>query len=353
MSAPLPAERRNGPSAHFEEALAYYRLRVLERIWELVPRNRYRRTLYEPMLDYPLREGKALRPSLTLAIAQACGGRFEEALDSAVALEMFHNAFLTHDDVQDDSIIRRGSPTLHVKYGVAVAINVGDAMNMLAMRTLLGNVETIGLERAYTVIREVERMARESAEGQSMELDWVRRNPSDTSVRDYLRLSYKKTCWYTCIAPLRIGALIAGVHPDALAGFVALGYRIGSAFQIQDDVLNLTGDESLYGKEIAGDIAEGKRTIMVADVIRKANARDREILLSIYGKPRRKKRVGDISFVYDRMQHYGSIDFARSVAHRLAVSANALFESKFEWIAPSPHRDFINELIRYMIERRL
>src|SRR4051794_1872724 len=91
-------ERPERSTDHFFELLDHYRQLVLARICELVPQNRYRRTLYEPMLEYPLRQGKGFRPALHLAVCQACGGRVEEALDTAVALEMFHNAFLIHDD---------------------------------------------------------------------------------------------------------------------------------------------------------------------------------------------------------------------------------------------------------------
>jgi len=338
---------------HFFETLAHYRELVLERIRDLVPDNRYRRTLYGPMLEYPLREGKGFRPALCLAMCQACGGRVEEALDTAAALEMFHNAFLIHDDIEDASESRRGLPTLHQTYGVAIATNVGDGLNMLAMRTLLGNVERLGLERALTVIREVERMARESTEGQSIELDWVRRNPPDIRVRDYLLMSWKKTCWYTCIAPLRTGALIAGLHPGRLERFTAFGFKTGAAFQIQDDVLNLTAEESLYGKEIGGDIAEGKRTLMVVHLIGAAEGRDRARILEIFGKSRAEKSAEEVGFVLDAMHRYGSIDFARQVARRLAFGARRVFESRLAWLAPSPHRRFIEEMIDYMIERRL
>lgn len=338
---------------HFFELLHYYRQLVLERMCELVPQNRYRSILYGPMLEYPLREGKGFRPALCLAVCQACGGKLEEALDTAVALEMFHNAFLLHDDVEDFSESRRGQPTLHQKYGVAIAINVGDALNMLAMRTLLGNTRNLGLERALTLILEVERMARESAEGQSIELDWVRFSRADASVRDYLRMSQKKTCWYTCITPMRTGALIANVRNENLAAFIPFGLKIGSAFQIQDDILNLTADQSLYGKEIFGDLAEGKRTVMVAHLMSEAERGDAERIIDIYGRRRELKSVEDVAFVFQCMQRYGSIEFARDLAGRLTLSAARTFDRRFGWIARSPYRQFLEEMINYMIDRKL
>jgi geranylgeranyl diphosphate synthase type II len=305
------------------------------------------------MLEYPLREAKGFRPALCLAVCQACGGNVEEALDTAVALEMFHNAFLLHDDVEDYSESRRGQPTLHQKYGVAIAINVGDALNMLAMRTLLGNTRNLGLERALSLIFEVDRMARESAEGQSIELDWVRFNRADTSVRDYLRMGQKKTCWYTCIIPMRTGALIANVRHERLAAFVPFGLKIGAAFQIQDDILNLTAEHSLYGKEIYGDIAEGKRTVMVAHLMREADRADAARIIDIYGRRREFKNPEDVTFVFHCMQRYGSIEFARDLAGRLTLSAARTFDRRFGWMPQSPYRRFLEEMIDYMIERKL
>src|ERR1700722_11119925 len=138
------------------ELLAHYRDQMMPRIRQLIPNNRYRYTLCQQMLESRLREGKGFRPALCLATCQACGGRAEEALDTAAALEMFHNAFLIHDDIEDGSQNRRGDPTLHTKYGIAIATNVGDGLNMLAMRTLLRNPRTLGLERALTLMFEVE-----------------------------------------------------------------------------------------------------------------------------------------------------------------------------------------------------
>lgn len=305
------------------------------------------------MLEYPLREGKGFRPALCLSMCQACGGRMGDALDTAAALEMFHNAFLIHDDIEDESVSRRGSPALHTKYGIPIATNVGDGLNMLAMRTLLGNVELLGLERSLSVILEVDRMARESTEGQSIELDWVRHNTPDVSTRDYLLMARKKTCWYTCIAPLRMGALIAGVQPAELSIFNSFGFKIGTAFQIQDDILNLTAEESLYGKEILGDIAEGKRTLMANHVMRHATPTDRARICAIYGLSRAEKTADDVAYVFEMMQSTGSLDYARNIAKQLTLRAKRIFDAKMRWIAPSPHRGFLEQMIQYMIDRKL
>ena len=151
---------------------------------------------------------------------------------------------------------------------------MGDATNILSVGVLLENVSTVGVRKALLVLREFERMARESVEGQAIELDWIAAGTFDLEDRDYVRMVYKKTCWYTVIAPLRIG-VICGSPPgegrptdDELLDLVALGFHAGVAFQITDDVLNLVADEGAYGKESAGDLWEGKRTVMLLHFLR-------------------------------------------------------------------------------------
>ena len=162
---------RADPSTHFFfDRLAEYREIVLTRMTELVPsRGRYRQSLYEPMLDYPLREGKGFRPALLLSMCQACGGSLVDALDTAVALEMFHNAFLVHATAR--TIYTRAARRPFTPHGLAIATNVGDALNMLALNTLLGNTGLIGLERSLTVIEDVGGWPGNDG-GQSIELDW-------------------------------------------------------------------------------------------------------------------------------------------------------------------------------------
>src|SRR5437868_956075 len=174
----------------------------LERLFAVRRQSGYG-PLYDLLADYPFREGKGLRPAILFAACRAAGGQTEQALLSATALELFHNAFLVHDDVEDGSHFRRGKVTLFEAHGVPVAVNVGDATNVLAMEVLLNNTASIGVRKALQILREIERMARESVEGQAIELGWIAADQFDLEDRDYVRMAYKKTCWYTVIAPLR------------------------------------------------------------------------------------------------------------------------------------------------------
>src|SRR5262245_30424369 len=151
------------------------------------------RHLYSIVADYPRRGGRMLRPSLCIATARAFGASLEDAVRSAVALELLHNAFLVHDDIEDESDERRGRPTLNALHGVAVAVNVGDALTLLGLRALMDNRNLLGPWLTLRVIEEAERMARESVEGQAVELGWRRDNALDLADGDYLYMVLKKT----------------------------------------------------------------------------------------------------------------------------------------------------------------
>jgi geranylgeranyl diphosphate synthase type II len=207
--------------------------------------------------------------------------------------EFFHNAFLVHDDVEDESLHRRGAPTMHQDGGVAIAVNVGDALNVLAMTPLLRNLEVVGLEKTLRIFREIEQMARESVEGQAMELEWVRANTWELRDAHYFRMTSKKTCWYTTIAPCRLGALVGGPLEVDLEPWIHFGYQLGVAFQIQDDLLNLVGEEERYGKETAGDIWEGKRTLMLIQLLQRARGGSGSACCASWGRraPARHSRM--------------------------------------------------------------
>jgi len=313
--------------------------------------------LYDLLADYPFREGKGLRPAICFAACRAAGGRTEQALLSATALELFHNAFLVHDDIEDASEFRRGRVTMARQQGVPIAINVGDATNVLAIEPLLGNTERIGVRKALLVFREVERMARESAEGQAIELSWIANESFDLADRDYVRMAYKKTCWYTVIAPLRIGA-ICGSAPGPLAPLdedllvlVKLGFYAGIAFQIHDDLLNLMADETLYGKEIGGDLREGKRTVMLLHFIRTAPAAERERALTILRQPRARKSSEDVTWLRESMERNGSIAYGRKVAIEYTRRALEVDAGGIPLFGQNEDRRFLREMLNYVIDR--
>jgi geranylgeranyl diphosphate synthase, type II len=342
----------SGPTAPSLEAdLAGYAAVTHEAMRAYLPETEPRQHLWDLVRDYPGRGGKAIRPALCLATAVAFGGELEEALPSAVALELLHNAFLVHDDIQDASLRRRGLPTLHAQYGVPLALNAGDALAMLAGEALRDNRRVLGSRLAARIGEEFDLMARRTLEGQARELGWRRDVAVNLEPDDYLDLIMHKTCWYTTIHPLRVGALIGTLgraDPDPLVPF---GFYLGAAFQIRDDLLNLVGDEAKYGKESCGDLYEGKRTLMVIHLLREARGADGETVGRFLAMERQQRSPGDVATILELMHRYGSIDFAREFGVGIASAAGDAFDAAFADLPDSPERRFVHEIIAWMLER--
>lgn len=301
--------------------------------------------MYDLVSIYPSRLGKGLRSALCLATCGALGGSARQALNSAVAVELFHNAFLIHDDVQDASTRRRGGPTLHQEYGTGVGVNVGNATNLLALRRLMENRRILGPQVSWRVMEETEQMMRHSLEGQAIELGWIRDNACDLTQKDYLQMCLKKTSWYSFIYPMRVGALIAGfakLDPDRFCRF---GWYFGAAFQIQDDILNLTGSYKKYGKEIRGDLWEGKRTLMLIHLLNACRLKERHELKRFLSRTRDQRTNAEIAHVYSPIIDYGSIDFAQRAARQLAGAAIIEALTAFRGVPDSDYKRFILEMI--------
>jgi geranylgeranyl diphosphate synthase type II len=337
-------------SADPSARLGAYSRRVNEFLLAALPEREPRRHLYDLIRNFVARPGKGLRPALCMATCEAFGGELEHTLPTAAALELLHNALLVHDDVEDESDYRRNIPTLHTTHGVPLAVNTGDAMNALTLTLLMRNQELVGSGMAWQIILEFQHLLLESLEGQAMELGWIRDNACDVSEDDYLRMILKKTCWYSFIHPCRLGALLAGASD--LERFDRFGYLTGAAFQIQDDILNLCGESRSYGKEIGGDLWEGKRTLMLTHAAGNASASERARLSSILQKPRKRRLAREVAWMQELLTRTGSIEHARRAAAELCEAATREFESAYAAAPESRAKDFLRWIVSYMIERR-
>jgi geranylgeranyl diphosphate synthase type II len=343
------AAKTRGSEDFFERTLRRYRDLTTRALLDLIPQAGPPH-LYDLVSEYPRRLGKGLRGAICLATCQALGGSEQQALNSAVAMELFHNAFLIHDDVQDGSLERRGAATLHREHGIGIAVNVGNATNLLALRRLLENRSILGAERSELVVDETERMMHHSLEGQAIELGWIRDNVCELGPRDYLRMCLKKTSWYSFIYPLRVGAIVAeGAQPSGRFG--RLGWYLGAAFQIQDDILNLVGEFSNYRKEIGGDLREGKRTLMLIRVLNRCTAAERRSLERCLAKPCDRRTDTEARWINGLMLRYGAIDFARRTARQLAGAALVEALTAFRHAPDSEAKRFILEMVLYTVRR--
>ena len=274
---------------------------------------------YALLRDYPARGGKRLRGRFVLAATEAHGGDPARALAPAAALELFQNWVLVHDDVEDDSDERRGAPALHRQVGAPVAINVGDAMHVYMWSLLLGLRGDAHFD-ADAIRSEFVQLIQRTAEGQHLDLAWVHAGRFKVDEADYLRMVTLKTSWYTVIGPLNLGAYASGRTPDP--AFVPHGARLGAAFQIRDDVLNLTpGAET--GKEFAGDLYEGKRTLVLAHLFEHATPDEAAEAEAVLALPRPDKRPEDVARLLALIDRHGTLRHAQSVAEREADAALA------------------------------
>lgn len=350
VAAPAGPAADAGPVG-FAERLEWYRGLIAPALADAVPATGPQQHLYEPVRELLGRSGKGLRPALCLATCLALGGRLADALPSAAGLEMLHNAFLVHDDIEDGSEWRRGRPTLHRQLGTPLAVNVGDAMNTLSMGLFRRNVTRLDPARALRILDEVDHLLRESFEGQALELGWTRDNRCDLDTDDYLRLVLKKTAWYSFIHPMRIGAVVADADTAALDRFHAFGFLLGAAFQIHDDLLNLTGDAAVYGKEIGGDLWEGKRTLPLIYALGAASPAERTVLVDFAGRRRERRLTRQLVDVHRILRDSGGLERTAAVAAALAAAAQEHLPTAFAGAREGPDLEFVRGLVRYVLAR--
>ncbi|ESQ11986.1 MAG TPA: polyprenyl synthetase family protein [Chromatiaceae bacterium] len=346
----MSTTKRSNTPGLVAEVLNEYGSMTRDKVKQYLPSGSPRAYLYELLADYPGRGGKMMRPTLCIASARAFGAKPEEALHSAVAIELLHNALLIHDDIEDESEERRGRPTLHMLHGIPLAINTGDALILLGLRPLIDNAGRLGPRLAMNILADAERMAWESVEGQAIELGWRKDNINDLRDGDYLNMVLKKTCWLATILPSRIGALIGTRNRINLTPFIRFGFFLGAAFQIQDDLLNLGADKR-YGKEACGDLFEGKRTLMLLHTYRRASADQRERIASILGAPREEKSAEQIDWLRALMDEHDAIGHARGIAHGLAGAALHEFDDIYGKLPDSRDKRFIHGLATWVFER--
>jgi geranylgeranyl diphosphate synthase, type II len=307
--------------------------------------------LFELVAEYPLRPSKGIRPALCLASCRAHGGRTEDALAAAVAIELLHNAFLVHDDICDGASMRRGGAALHVRYGVARAISAGDALAWAALRPLLDRAGALRPRLAFDLLSEFDHLTRRTIEGQARELGWRERDMRELDVDEYLRLVLDKTCWYTSIHPCRVGALLGSGGYADLDGIARFGFFLGAVLQIRDDVENVTDRGEVHGKDFGSDVVEGKPSLMLIYLLGTAGPTEVDEALALCGRAGERagvSRAARIDHVVGLMEQHGSIDYACAFADGLAGAALAEFDAATEELPESRDKDFLRSLVLHL-----
>ena len=233
------------------------------------------RNLYEP-IDYILNlAGKRIRPVLTLMAAEVFNADYKDALPAALAVEVFHNFSLVHDDIMDDAPLRRGNETVHEKWNLNTGILSGDAMLILAYQYF----EQYEPEVFRSLAKLFSKTALEVCEGQQWDVDFENRD--DVTITEYLKMIEYKTAVLVAAA-MKMGAIIAKTSEENCAAIYDFGRNLGIAFQLHDDYLDAFGNPETFGKQLGGDIIENKKTYLYLKAIEFANAENAEQLLHLY-----------------------------------------------------------------------
>jgi len=254
-------------------------------------------SLYSP-IEYILGiGGKRIRPILTLAGCNVFSDSIDKAQNPSVAVEIFHNFTLVHDDIMDNADIRRGQPTIHKRWGNNIAILSGDAMTILAYQ-YLSNVDNKYLPRVLDIFNS---FALGICEGQQYDMDFEKR--SYVTRNEYLKMIELKTA-VLLRGALQIGAVIGDANDSDIERIGEFGRCLGVAFQLQDDLLDVYGNVETFGKKIGGDIVANKKTILTIETINLLNSSEKEVFINLMSdyKLENRAKIDAVIKIYDRVK---------------------------------------------------
>jgi geranylgeranyl diphosphate synthase type I len=302
--------------------------------------------LFEPLVRFIGAGGKRVRPCLALIGCEAAGAPKERGLSVGVAIELFQAAALIHDDIADESELRRNIACVHVSEGVGLAINIGDSALVAASQAILAD-DALDADTKLAILDGFLAMQRRTIEGQALDLGWVRDGRWDLEVEDYLNMARLKTAYYSCAVPLALGATAGGGSQELIDGLTSFGISCGLAFQIIDDLLNLADDGEEQGKDLKSDISEGKRTLIMVYALHHLDERDRNRLIEILSSHTTDGAELDEAVALARKA--GALDYAHSYAIDLAEHAKQQLGC-----LPVAHevREVLGSLADFFVERR-
>ena len=291
--------------------------------------------LYEP-IEYTLAAGgKRVRPQLAMIASQMFGGKDEEVLPAALALEVFHNFTLLHDDVMDKADVRRGRSTVHVKWNENTAILSGDQMLIEAYKLLSG----VPADKLPEVLRLFNKMATEICEGQQYDVDFE--SQEHVAIDEYLNMIRLKTSVLLATA-LQMGAYIAGADAQVQEALYQFGIAVGLAFQIQDDILDVWGDPETFGKAVGGDISCNKKTFVYLEAMGRLGdeAKDLEMWYSQVMEDNTEK-IAAVKAIFEQL---GVREACEAVVAQYTQSALAILDTLPQNTATDQLRQLANKL---------
>ncbi len=296
--------------------------------------------LYEPIRYILFAGGKRIRPIILLLSCESLGGDYKDAINAALAVEIFHNFTLVHDDIMDNADLRRGLLTIHKRWGINTAILSGDAMFAIAYK-FLSSIKSARIDEIFNSFTQA---AIEVCEGQALDLELE--TSFDVSIDDYIKMISKKTASLIKNSA-RIGALIANGSNEQILALENYGLNLGLAFQFMDDLLDVVASSDEFGKSIGGDIVNGKRTFLLLTAMGKVEGKDREIIEKVFVKKNLDPSiVHEVKEIYIR---YGIVDEAQEMVRfytNLAINS-------LEPIPESDSRSMLIWLANKLCERKI
>ncbi|MFC1649287.1 polyprenyl synthetase family protein [Patescibacteria group bacterium] len=300
--------------------------------------------------EYPERKGKYVRPTLVMLVNAAMGGENKHTIKTAAAMQLSEEWILIHDDIEDDSELRRGKPCLHKQYGMELAVNVGDTLQAVMWKILTDNLELLGVDKTFAITDEFHKIILRTTLGQSVDIKWIKENKHNTTNEDWFFIADTKSSYYSISAPLRLGAILADANKEQLHLLADFGLQLGRGWQLIDDILDITSDFCGL-KQRGNDIYEGKRTILLSHLLKNANGAKRDKVLKIVGKERKDKTNNEVEWVISLMEKHGSIDHAKKMAGRFRNNALEIFENDLKFLSRQPHRDNLRALTNFIFDR--
>ena len=303
--------------------------------------------LVEPVWDLLDRGGKRWRPILMLLCCKAVGGNAEKARPFTVFPELIHNATLVEDDIEDDSKLRRGKPCIHCIFGIDISVNAGSSMYILPNIMLFKNMQKLD-EKTRGKIYDLtwEELLRVHI-GQATDIYWHKGKKANITEAEYLQMCVNKTgvlARYSC----RLGALLGKGSQKQIEALGKFGESIGVAFQIQDDILNLVGEEFQKGKGVGEDIHEGKRTLMVIYTLGKASETEKKRLVEILNSHPESQETIDEAI--EIIKKYKAIEYAREKANQIVKDA----WKKVDKVLPkSEAKGILKDFADFMVSRKV
>ena len=277
--------------------------KIIDKKLALALKRRKPKTLYNPASYILGSSGKRLRPLLVLLSAKSVGGKFSDFYNAALAVEMLHNFTLVHDDIMDNADLRRGNLTLHKKYNLNTAILTGDILAAVAYEFLLKDCKV----NAKQALDSFTKGLVEVCEGQSLDTEFETRK--NVSLPEYIKMIEKKTAALARMC-CELGAYLADGSTQDIKALSDYGKYLGIAFQIQDDLLDITAVRAEFGKMIGGDLMEGKKTFLFIEAFGKAKGEDKELLLKVIAnKGIRSNQIDKYKKLYEKL---GVIEDART-----------------------------------------